>query len=334
VQVLALLGTDQKSPFVGRTDAILLAFYHPRLSRASLLSIPPDLMVYIPGYTMQRLQIAFALGGIRQFNTTLEYNFGLRADHYALVHLDDFSRLVDDLHGVEMPVWTSYPDLCGGIPQGNTRLYGDQALCYIRFRLGEDEASRNNRQQEMLRQLMMTMVQNGNLVRIPELYTAYQQTVDSDLNLNDLLNFIPLALKLGDPNRIGFFSVETEALTPWNIPASTPAVSVFLPDTQKLLASAQEAVNFVLTPAPLSDRVLTYEAALTSSPSPTATLPATITLTPTIGPSPTRTLTNTPGPTLTPSLSPTAGPSPTRTLTPTPGDSPTPTNTVEGYPIS
>src|SRR5690606_15393329 len=63
VRVLVVAGLDRPLPYTGRTDAIALVIYHPRLARASLVSVPPDLFGYIPGYTMQRLYIAYAVGG-------------------------------------------------------------------------------------------------------------------------------------------------------------------------------------------------------------------------------------------------------------------------------
>ena len=44
---------------------------------ASVISIPPDLFVYIPGYTMQRINTAYPVGGISLVKDTLEYNLGI-----------------------------------------------------------------------------------------------------------------------------------------------------------------------------------------------------------------------------------------------------------------
>ncbi len=41
-----------------------LILYNRRTSMASVISIPPDLFVYIPGYTMQRINNAYPVGGI------------------------------------------------------------------------------------------------------------------------------------------------------------------------------------------------------------------------------------------------------------------------------
>ena len=58
VKIWLLLGTEAEKPFSGRTDAIHLLLINERLSKASVISIPGSLFVYLPGYTMQRLNTA------------------------------------------------------------------------------------------------------------------------------------------------------------------------------------------------------------------------------------------------------------------------------------
>jgi hypothetical protein len=116
VRLMVLLGTDVESPYISRTDAVMLMFYNTRLARASLYSLPPDLMVYLPGLGMQRLRSAYPAGGISLLGDALEVNFGIRQDAWALVHLDDFKDVVNDLgkvqgvHGGDG--WCADPVLC------------------------------------------------------------------------------------------------------------------------------------------------------------------------------------------------------------------------------
>jgi len=291
VKTGVLLGIDRPSPFSGRTDAVMLVFYSPDNARASLVSIPPDLFVYLPGYTMQRLNTAYALGGVDLVNTTLEYNLGVRPQIWAAFHLDPFTHLVDQLGGIivynQVLIW----EQCGNIPPGPVRMDGQLALCYARFRRGMDEGDRNNRQLEVVRQVFLKMVRFGNLARLPSLYSAHQNTVESNLVLNDLLGLMPLALNLGDENRVATFYLGADELKEWQMSDAFQS-KVFLPRRAGMQIVLQDAINFVLTPAPLSDLVKTLEYLVTASPTITNTPSKTATPWPTI----TRTLT----PTLTP----------------------------------
>ncbi|HMD88999.1 MAG TPA: LCP family protein [Anaerolineaceae bacterium] len=267
VQVGVLLGNDVDSPFIGRMDAIVLVFYHTRFGRASLLSLPPDLFVYIPGYSMQRLQISYALGGIRQLDNTLEYNLGVKPQQWAMINTNDFVKFVDEMGGLNVPVLTGYPDQCGGINAGTDHLDGSQVLCYIRLREGSNETDRNIRQQEVVSLLLDRMVSAGHLAELPTLFNEYKDSIQTSLSIQDFSNYIPLALKLGDPKRIGFFHLDQSDLNTWQVP-NTSNTSVFLPKRKNLLSIVQQAINFVLTPAPLSEIVITLQYELTVSPTP------------------------------------------------------------------
>lgn len=316
-RVLALIGSDSTSPFSGRTDAVLLAIYHPRLGRVSLLSVPPDLFGYIPGYTMQRLNTAYAVGGFRMLADSLEYNLGVRPDNYALIHLDDFVYFIDDLGGLEVTVSEPLPEICGDIPQGTSVLNGDQVVCYVRYRNGPDELGRDLREQEILRLLIQRMAGGGSLVRLPEFYMNYHKSVESSLSLVDLLTSIPYFLRLGDADHLGYFQLSGDAMVPFVYPDRVNP-QVYLPRADVVRVQVQDAINYILTPVISSDRVITLEYELTISPTPTITNTPTDTptITPTLPPtsSPTATPTRTPTPTgsITITISPTA------TLTPTP----------------
>lgn len=323
VRVLVIAGVDRPLPYSGRTDALALVIYHPRLARASLVSLPPDLFGYIPGYTMQRLYTAYSVGGQRMLADTIEYNLGVRPDEYAVFNLNSFSQLIDDLGGINITVLDNIVKYCPNIPSGKTSLNGEEALCYMRLRLGDDEHARNLRQQDVLLTVFLRLVEGGNMVRVPELYTKYREAIDSNLTLDGILDAVPLALKLGDPNRVAFFQLGEEQLTLWEI-SSQPEAQVFLPVRPAVMSLMQKAVDFVTTPSPLSEVVVTLEYQLTVSPTPTGTF--TQTPTPTASRTPRPTITLTPAPTTERTSTNTV--TPTVTFTPISTWTPIPTNTT------
>lgn len=312
VQSLLLVGTDSLSPFPGRSDAIMLVFYNRRLGRASFLSIPPDLFLYIPGYTTQRLYTAYAAGGIDMLATALEYNFGVRPDDYAIVHLDDFVYFVDDIGGLEVTVVEKMPAICSDIAPGRNLLNGDQVICYLRYRDRMNELNRNLRQQEVVRLILQRMLHGGTLARLPEMYRLYSKSVETSLKLPDLIDAIPFLLRLGDASHVGYFQVKPPAITTWQIPQGLKP-TVFLLQQAALVQQVQAAIDFVLVPEPNSDLIVTLEYELTISPTPTNT--STASATPTITETSTPTVTSTR--TTTPTITPTHTATSTRTLTPT-----------------
>ncbi len=312
IMVWILLGSDTEPPFTGRMQAIHLVFIHPRFSKASLVSIPGDLFVYIPGFTMQRLSTAYALGGMDTLLETIAYNFGVRPERFVLAHPGDFQWLVDDLDSIEVTVFYPMPTACGGIPAGRITMDGTLALCYASHRDGYNEVDRMRRQQQLLRLIFLKLAFNGNLAKLPLLYASYEGWVKTDLSLAELMKNIPLALRLADPNRISYYMIGWEATTLWELPGYSQA-KVFLPDREGVRAIIQQAIDDVMIPEPLTDQVQTLEAQLTMMATPPFVETASLT----------------PTPTSTPTQTPTPGPSPTG---PTPTPSTSPTATLEGYP--
>lgn len=317
VLVWVLLGSDTEPPFIGRTPAIHLLFIHPRFSKASLVSIPGDLFVYIPGYTMQRINSAYALGGIETLRQTLAYNFGVNPSRFVLAHPGDFQWLVDDINGIEVTVFSPMPQACGGIRAGLVEMDGTLALCYGTYKEGMDEIDRMQRQQQLLRVIFRKLTQDGNLIQLPVLYASFEGWVKTDLSLGELMGYIPLALRLADSNRIGYYMIGWDQISLWELPGYTQT-QVFLPKEKDVKILLEDAIERILVPEPLTGQVRTLEAQLTAAYQATAT-PGVLEV---ITPTPTSTSTI-PLPTTSQT------PSPTGT---TPGPSPTQTPTPQGYP--
>ncbi len=337
IKVWVLLGSDAEPPFTGRTQAIHLLFIHPRFSKASLVSIPGDLYVYIPGYTMQRLNTAYSLGGIETLRSTLAYNFGVTPSRFVLAHPGDFQWLVDDINGINVTVFFPMPGTCGGLRPGEITMDGTLALCYASYRDGMDEFDRMRRQQQLIQELFKKFTRNGNLIRLPVLYASYEGWVKTDLSLLELLGYTPLALRLADPDRISYYMIGWDQVQLWEVPGYSQA-QVFLPLTDGIKDVFQNAINDVMIPGALTSQVQTLEAQLTAAFLATGSpVPPTFTMTSTS----TRTFTPTPTPTITPSgtITSTSQATFTSTVTGTttvitvsPSPSPTITLTPPGYP--
>lgn len=99
---IALLGVDTRPSSGGaNTDAILIASLNPDPPIITLLAIPRDVLVYIPGQRMAKVNTAFARGWWT-FRQTLRYNFGLRVDYYVKANFKGLVRVVDLLDGIEV----------------------------------------------------------------------------------------------------------------------------------------------------------------------------------------------------------------------------------------
>lgn len=319
-QIAMLVGMDRELPFNGRAIAIHIVIYNPRLAKASLVAVPMDLFVYLPGFGMQRINAAYAIGGVQMLAQTIAYNFGLRPTHWAVAHPSDFMRLVDELGGIQVPVLIPMPYDCGNLPAGNISMNGQLAFCYGRAQDPIDPFDVLRRQQDLIQAIFWRLVRGGVLVRLPDLFDALAPGMDTNVTLGELADAVPLALKLGDPGRLGFFTIGPDQVDVWQL---SPQAQVFVPRRVEVKALIQQALDAAQSPAPLSEIVQTLEYELTISPTPTDTPIPTNTPTATDTMRPTET--STPTTSATPTFTTTLTPSPTATFTVTPSSTPSPT---------
>ena len=264
-----LLGSDKRpGQIYFRTDTIVIAAVRPGSGQVMLISVPRDLYVYIPTVGMDRVNTAYEYGEMPQYlysgggfallKDTLLYNLGLRIDHLAIVDFDGFSRIVDTLDGIDVPVFCSYTDWHLIDPsydpnnENNWALYtvgpgvvhmdGDLALWYARSRKRSSDFDRGRRSQEVLRALYTRALQTDSISKIPELYNDFSSSIITDLTLPDLLQLAPLALYLNNAD-IRSYYIGRDYVSGWMTPGGA---SVLLPNGPAIQSMLPQA----LSPAP------------------------------------------------------------------------------------
>jgi LCP family protein required for cell wall assembly len=143
----------------GRTDTILLVHVSGFGSDTptTMVSIPRDSYVSIPGHGEDKINAAFAIGGASLLAQTVEQATGIRLDHYAEIGFDGFAEAVDAVGGVTMCPADPISDPLAGIdlPAGCQKLSGPAALGYVRTRATpRADLDRMTNQREFMSALM------------------------------------------------------------------------------------------------------------------------------------------------------------------------------------
>lgn len=244
---VVLLGSDAR-PYEGgyRTDVIMILSLDPTRGRATVISIPRDLYVYIPGWRIDRINTADPRGKFDMLSLTILYNFGIPVHHWARVNFQGFVAAVDALGGIDVQVTRYVQDRCGDVvytyAPGVYHMDGWTALCYVRMRKFTSDFDRLRREQEVIEAIFRKVVSLDGLSRVPELYNQFRNTVQTDMTLEDLLPLVPLAATLAqDPGRIQHITIDQSMATPWRVPYSGAAV--LLPDRERILATLRAALE-------------------------------------------------------------------------------------------
>lgn len=94
-------GLEEDGTVGARTDTIMLLTKPPQ-GPTSLISLPRDTYVEIPGHGPAKLNAAYAFGGAPLLVATVEQLSGLHVDHYVEIGLGGVSELVTAVGGVEV----------------------------------------------------------------------------------------------------------------------------------------------------------------------------------------------------------------------------------------
>jgi LCP family protein required for cell wall assembly len=119
-----------------RADSLHIIGVNPKKGSASILGIPRDSFVPIPGAGTQKINASLFHGGPELTVRTVEQLTGIRMDAYVLAGFEDFRRMVTTLGGLEVRVPYPMSDSFSGanFRAGPTRLTGTEALAFARNR--------------------------------------------------------------------------------------------------------------------------------------------------------------------------------------------------------
>jgi LCP family protein required for cell wall assembly len=212
----------------GRTDTIMLLHLPSNGTRPTLVSIPRDSYVPIPGHGSNKINAAYSLGGPKLLIQTVQNVTGLRIDHYMAIGFGGLVDVVNDVGGVRLCLPGPLKDPKAGLnlKKGCQTLNGGQALGFVRtreFPLGD--LQREQDQRALLKSLLSKMTSAGTLINpfavIPAARGAASSiTVDQGTSLPQLVS-VAFALRNPVTTMVpfgGFGSTSAGSVVQWNVP--------------------------------------------------------------------------------------------------------------------
>ena len=233
----------------GRTDTMIMMSIDNWHKKLKLTSFQRDTYVYIPGYGQNKINAAYTYGGPKLTIETIETNFGIKIDRYAVVDFDSFIEIIDTLGGIDMEVtqdeidYINYqmykneqvdtPKTITNAP-GMVHLNGQEALWYARNRglstnedgneigIDGDDWDRTSRQRKLLEK-MFNDLKGADLTKIVSIVSSVGPMVTTNLKKDEITALVSHA-----PTYLTYTVeqsyVPTEGL--WYYENNTPAGSV------------------------------------------------------------------------------------------------------------
>lgn len=193
VYTFLAVGVDQIS---SSTDTIMVATFDIVEHTIDIVSIPRDTLVSVSWGT-KRVNTLHASGGLDGLIDGISDLLGYKINCYAIVDLEAFERLVDAIGGVyydvPMDMYYDAPDqnLHIAVPKGYQLLDGHDAIGVVRFRSGYATADigRIGTQQDFLKAVAKQLLQIGNITKINEFAKIFEECVDTNLTLGNIVRF-------------------------------------------------------------------------------------------------------------------------------------------------
>ncbi len=201
-----LVGIDAREDDTqSRSDTMMLVTLDNKNKEIKLTSFLRDSYVEIAGYNYwSKLNSAYFKGGIQTLSDTLEMNFKVDIQYYALVDFEIFTTIVDELGGINVDVTEkeSYYTYHSGTVNVPVRieagedvlLNGEQALWYSRIRYLDSDFKRTERQ----RKVITAIVEKATTKSFSELYSLAETIiplVKTNMTSNQIMSLGLAALK-------------------------------------------------------------------------------------------------------------------------------------------
>ena len=210
-QTLLLVGSDHRFGDPGkdaRADTMMLVRIDPRQRATTVLSIPRDLVVEIPGRGLAKINETYTLGGLDLTARTVKRLLSTDGDSFRVNHavattFGGFEQAVDQLHCVYIDVDRRYYHTNDGLAvsehwaeinvrAGYQRLCGTEALQYVRFRHLDNDIVRAARQQDFLRATKDQLRQYGLLDNLRPLVRIIARATETDEDLQSTRGLLRL----------------------------------------------------------------------------------------------------------------------------------------------
>ncbi len=239
-----LVGTDRSSGGRARSDSMILCTLNRTTNTLTLTSLMRDMYVQIPGYSDNRINVSYFLGGIDLLNDCIKLNFGVEMDGNFEVDFSQFTQVIDMVGGIDIELSQAeadyinkrkaYDENLGRMPddltEGMNHLTGAQALIYARTRdVGPADFGRTQRQRTVLTTLI-NKYKTMSIAQLNDLLDELLPMVTTDMDNTEILRLAAQVIPM-----LADLKLETKRIPADGAYQSAwiSGMSVLMPDLQR-----------------------------------------------------------------------------------------------------
>lgn len=184
-----MLGVDEREGDRGRSDSMIVLTVNPEQKSVKMLSIPRDTRTEIIGRgTVDKINHAFAFGGVEMSMDTVENFLDIPIDYYLQINMEGFKDIVDAVGGITVNNDLDFTYEGVHFPKGNVTLNGEKALKFSRMRYEDPRGDygRQLRQRQIIQAVLKEGASLSSLTNYGTIFDALSKNVKTNLSFDEM----------------------------------------------------------------------------------------------------------------------------------------------------
>ena len=244
---ILLIGSDALTPGErDRSDSMIICSINRTTKEIKLVSLLRDMYVAIPGFSNNRINAAYAFGGMELLDKTLEKNFGVKINGNVAVNFNSFMEGIEIIGNIDIDLSAEEAEYMNNefawkewhFKEGVNTMEPAQALEYARMRhLGHGDWDRVDRQKKVI-MTAFAKVKDLKWSEINALANKLLPCIATDMDNSMLFNLVQLV-----------YAAKMQITDTYSIPvsgswqyATIDGMGVILPTISKNAKALQEYI--------------------------------------------------------------------------------------------
>jgi polyisoprenyl-teichoic acid--peptidoglycan teichoic acid transferase len=186
-----LLGVDERENDKGRSDSMIVLTVNPEVKSVKMISIPRDTLTDIVGHgTRDKINHAYAFGGVEMAMDTVENFFDIPIDYYVQINMEGFEDIVNAVGGVTVQNDLNFNSGGYTFNKGEITLTGKEALAFTRMRYEDPRGDfgRQLRQREIIQGVINEGASVSSLWKFDDIFDALGNNVKTNLTFDEMVD--------------------------------------------------------------------------------------------------------------------------------------------------
>ncbi|MBQ7826733.1 MAG: LCP family protein [Clostridia bacterium] len=194
---ILLIGTDSRDVTMdrGRSDTMIVLSYNKSSGEMKMVSFMRDSLVPIEGCDWNKLNSAYAFGGVGLCINTINQLFDLDVQKFVVIDMNGTEDFIDRIGGLDIYLTQTQADYYNKyygmkVTEGVNHLNGDNTMLHLRHRMTDSDFGRTKRQREVISEIISKVLSSGSLKEVLDLVDFTSNIVKTNIDMVSMTELV------------------------------------------------------------------------------------------------------------------------------------------------